>query len=203
MDKRGFYLKRKNYFREHIEDNAGKYILGIIIFLVGICIGVSFMAGIDIEKEQELVTYFASAAKGVNASFNSVLKVCLINNFKYIAVYFVMSLTVYSAWLCIAVVGAKGFVAGFTATFLIKNYGAHGVIYTLLAIAPATIIVLPVLLFASAVCINFAIERRKTGAMGMKPALGIVPALVVIYSVMAICSLYDVIIAPLVFKNLF
>ncbi len=161
------------------------------------------MARLSDDKAQALVEYFSASAEGADSTFTEVFKSCLIVNFKYILLYFVLSLTVYTAWCCAAIPGIKGFAAGFTSVFLIKNYGAHGVVYALLAILPATVMVLPVYLFASAVCINFAAGRRKRGEAGARTAIGIVPALAVIYAAMGVCSLYDTVIVPFIFKNLF
>ncbi len=156
------------------------------------------------DRAQALVEYFsASAAPVTSAAFADVFKACLISNFKYTVLYFVLSLTVYTAWCSCIIPAVKGFTAGFTAVFLIKNYAAHGVAYTFLAILPSAVISLPVYLFASAVCINFAAGRRRRGEVGARAAFGIVPALTVIYTVMAVCSLYDAAIAPFIFKNLF
>ena len=161
------------------------------------------MLRMNTDAEKVLVDYFMSASKNADASFEASFKSCVMTNLKYILTFFVLSMTIYSSWLCVAVSGIKGFMAGFTATFLIKNYGTYGVIYTVLAIAPSTFIMIPVLLFGAVVCINFAADRRKNKAAGMKSALKIVVPLIIIYSAMTVCSLYDSIITPLIFKNLF
>lgn len=200
----GFYLKRNNFFRVHIHDNSAKYILGIILTLAGVCTGCAVMMRLPADRAQALVAYFSeSAAKGETVAFTRVFKSSLISNMKYLLLYFVLSLTVYSSWLCVAIPGYKGFAAGFTAVFLIRNYGAHGVAYTMLAIVPSTALIIPVYLFTSAVCINFATDRRKRGEVGARAALGMVPALMIVYAVMAVFSLYDVIVAPAIFRSLF
>lgn len=172
--------------------------------LAGICTGCAMLLRLPDDKARALVSYFSeSAANGETATFAKVFKSCLLINMKYVMLYFLMSLTVYSSWLCPTVSGYKGFSVGFTSAFLIKNYGAHGVAYFMLAIIPAAVLAVPVHLFTSVVCINFAAGRRKRSEVGARAALGIVPALVIIYTVMVLCSLYDVIIAPVIFRNLF
>lgn len=112
-------------------------------------------------------------------------------------------MTAYSAWCCAAIPAIKGFSAAFTSAFLIANYGAHGVAYVLLAIVPAAVLMFPLHFFTAVVCINFAASRRRSGDVGARAAMGIVPALTIIYTVMAVCSLYDAIISPVIFKNMF
>ncbi len=196
-------LKRDNFLREHIENNSFKYIWGVILFLAGVCIGVSVMKGIGAEKEGKLVSFFAQAVKASEGNFASSYKSCLLTNLRYTAACFLLSLTVYTAWLTAAVSAVKGFTVGFTSAFLIKNYGINGVIYTLFAIAPSLLLMLPLLLFMAVVCINFASERRRTSSKGAGEAFKILPPLALIYCIMAVCSLYDGAIATLIFKSLF
>ncbi len=166
--------------------------------------GCSTHSSLSADNAQSLVVHFSeSAVDGVKATFTEVFKNCLISNLKYILIYFVLSMTAYSAWCCVTVPAVKGFAAGFTSSFLIANYAAHGVAYVLLAILPSALLVLPVHFFAAVVCINFATDRRKRGDIGARAAMGIVPALAIIFTVMAVCSLYDALISPFIFKNLF
>ncbi|MBQ6998872.1 MAG: stage II sporulation protein M [Clostridia bacterium] len=197
-------MKKNSFFKEHIRNNSVKYILCIILLLAGTCVGCSRHSTLSADNAQSLVTYFSeSAVDGAAATFTEVFKNCLISNLKYTVAYFVLSMTAYSAWCCVAVPAVKGFAAGFTSAFLIANYAAHGVAYVLLAILPSCLLILPMHFFAAVVCINFAADRRKRRDIGARAAMGIVPALAIIFAVMAVCSLYDALISPFIFKNLF
>ncbi len=197
-------MKRNNFLKKHIMNNSIKYILCLILLITGICFGCSAHSRLTQEKAQSLVTYFSeSVAQSTSVHFTEVFKNCLISNFKYILIYFILSMTVYSSWCCLGVVAAKGFAVGFTSDFLIANYAAHGVAYVLLAILPSSLLILPLHFFTAIVCINFATDRHKRKDIGARAAMGIVPAIVIIYTIMAVCSLYDAVISPLIFKNMF
>lgn len=168
--------------------------------------GSAFTVKIDGENSAELVKYFSdfiSLGNNEDIAFGSVLKACMLLNLKYICTYFVLSLTVYSSWLCPLVPAYRGFASGFTCTFIIKNYGLKGVLYSLLSVIPSITLMFPVYVFATVVCINFASERHRKGEAGIRSAAGVLPALVIIYCIMTVTSLFDAFISPVIFKYIF
>lgn len=201
MGQGGFFLKKSNFFVEHIGRNSGKYILSMVIFVVGICMGVVSLMRMDIELCKELVDFFSSSEK--SSSFLEVFKSCIISNAKCVLIYFILSATIYTVWLGIAIPGVKGFFIGFTSAFLITNYAADGILYVVFAVLPSALIFLPVYCFASSTCINFALDKWRRGGKGLRETLKIVPALILIFLFMSCCSLYDAFISTFVFKQLF
>ncbi len=197
-------MKKKSFLKEYIRNNSVKYIACIVLLVIGVCIGSSSYINLNQEKAQLLVNYFSdSVTDGKTAVFTEVFKNCLLSNMKYILVYFLFSTTVYISWACLLVGAAKGFATGFTSAFLILNYASNGVAYVLLAVVPSLLLVLPVHCFTASVCINFAADRHKRGDIGARAAMGIVPALLIIYTIMCVCSLFDAVISPLIFENMF
>lgn len=201
MGQGGFFLKNNNFFIEHIRINSGKYILSVLLFIIGIIIGVMSLIKSDVELCRELVEFFESSDK--SSTFSGVFKRCLAGNVKCVLLYFILSATVYTVWFSTVIAGAKGFFAGFTSAFLITNYAADGILYVLFAILPSALLFLPVYCLASSTCINFTLEKRKRGEKGMAETLKIVPALIFILLFMVFCSLYDVFISSFVFRQLF
>ena len=188
----------------HIADNRIKYLCGVFLFVAGVVWGCSSVMRFTPEKLSGLVSFFSSSAEqGRTATFISVYKRCLIENFKCVFIFLILSFTSYTCWLCLGLSFIKGFSSGFTATFLIKNYGVHGVVYTLLGICPSMVLHVVVRLFAAVVCINFACDRIRSKALGARAALGVVPPLAVIWVIMCAFSLYDAFISPPLFKSLF
>lgn len=194
----------KRFLRSHISDNKGKYILGVLFFGVGVCIGVSALANLPAEANNALKTHLSQYTLGWgDISFLSVLKSVLVTNLKYIAIYLVLSFTLPTSYGTLLIPGVKGFLAGFASSFLIGAEGIRGIGYTILSILPSAVLNLPIYIFASAVCINFADERRSRGELGAKYALRILPSLGAVYIIMAIGGLFDVFITPVVFRMLF
>ena len=201
MGQGGFFLKKSNFFVEHISINSGKYILSALLFIVGMCIGVVSLIRMDIELCKELVDFFSSSEK--SSSFVEVFKSCIISNAECVMIYFILSATIYTVWLSIAIPGIKGFFVGFTSAFLITNYAADGILYVLFAMLPSALIFLPVYCFASSTCINFALDKWRRAGKGLRETLKIVPALILIFLFMSFCSLYDAFVSTFVFKQLF
>ena len=162
------------------------------------------MTKLSPENSVNLTTFFSSSAEqGKTASFISVYKRCLVDNLKSILVFFILSLTLYTCWLCFALPFLKGFTSGFTIMFLISNYGVHGLVYALLGIFPSSVMNVFVRVFATVICINFSCDRMKRRDLGARAAFGITPPLAVVYCVMSVFSLYDALVAPALFKTLF
>ena len=194
-------MRKQNFFLQHIENNVFKYILSAILFLVGAFVGAAALNRIDVEQCKELVEYFSSSDK--NVEFVYMFKKSTVSNLKWLGAYFIMSLSMYTSWLGMLLIGVKGFCAGFTSAFLITNYASKGIVYVLLAIIPQTIITIPFYAFLSATCVNFATAYKKGGRRGEISRFSIVPALAVMFFIMMVCSLYDVIVAPFMLKRLF
>ena len=190
--------------KKHIADNRVKYICGMILFAVGAVWGSIAMSKLPPDDVSSLTSFFSSSAEqGRGAAFISVYKHCLLDNLKTIFIFFILSLTLYTCWLCFVIPLLKGFTSGFTAAFLVKNYGVHGLVYALLGIMPSSAIQVFVRVFSTVVCINFAGDRMRRRDLGARAAFGIMPSLAVVYCVMAIFSLYDALVAPALFKTLF
>lgn len=194
-------MKIQNFFVQHVKNNVFKYIMSVVFFSAGVFIGITALTKLELEQGRGLVEYFSSSDK--NVDFINIFKKSTFSNLKWVAAYFVMSLSVYASWLSLMFVGVKGFFAGFTSAFLITNYAEKGITYVLLAITPSSLLVIPVYAFLSATCINFATAYKKEGKRGSVSRFSPVPALVAIFFVMMVCSLYDVIVAPFVFSRLF
>lgn len=194
----------KRFLSEHISDNKGKYILGILFFIFGVCVGISVWANLPEETDNALRTHLSQYTLGWgDISFISVLKSTLGTNLKYIAIFFVLSLTLPTSYGTLLLPGMRGFLCGFAASFLIGAEGGRGVGYTFLSILPSVVLNLPIYFFTAAVCINFAKERKSRGEVGARYAIRILPPLGVVYTIMALVGLFDVFITPVVFKLLF
>ncbi len=194
----------KRFLRSHIWDNKGKYILGVLFFIVGVGVGVSVWVNLPPDTDASLREHLSQYTLGWgDISFVSVLKSTLSTNLKYIAIYFLLSLTLPSSYATLLIPGVRGFLCGFGASFLIGAEGGRGIGYTLLSILPSAILNLPLYIFTCVVCINFAMDRKSKGEVGARYAIRILPSLGVVYGTMALIGVFDVFITPVVFKLLF
>lgn len=190
--------------KRHIAENRIKYLCGVVLFVIGVVCGCVALSKLPTDKTESLTSFFSlSAEQGRNTTFISVYKRCLADNFKCSVIFLILSFTLYTCWLCLGLSFIKGFTAGFTSGFLIKNYGVHGLVYTLLGIVPSSLLHATIRIFAAVVCINFSCSRIKSRALGAREALGVVPPLLIVFCIMSVFSLYDALISPSLFKSLF
>lgn len=193
-------MRNRNFLKSYMESNSPKYILASLLFAFGIFLGIALMLKNDLKSERELVEYFVEAASKAESGLIKNFKSSMLLNFKYLVILGVFSALPRISCFCTSICGMKGFSVGYSVTFLIKNYGGTGALYSLLAVMPSVALILPVYAFASVTCINLSADRRRLAKTYWAEML---PALILIYFLMIIGSFYDYAVVPAIFKRFF
>jgi len=93
------------------------------------------------------------------------LKHSLVNNFQTIILIWILGITVIGLPIVIFIVILRGFIVGFTVGFLINELGFKGFAFSMLAILPQNIFVIPGVIALAVFSINFSLKiltsRRK------------------------------------------
>jgi len=162
----------KRIVTDHLSANKKMYLFLVTIFVLGNFLGTLCIKYMDESVHavmiQDLSAFFSNSIQVENEfSRTAYFKMNLITEIK---IYFVM-------WLCgLTVLGFaaapffclfKGFVIGFTNSFLLMNYGVSGFFYDLLTIVPQNVIKIPAIFFACSCIITYAIrlsEKRSAAS---------------------------------------
>lgn len=159
---------KNNRFREgilnHVKSNLALYFLVCTFFAVGVAAGAFTVRALDDVQKQALIKYlqgFFQILTSKNIDSSAVLIQSIKNNIQTVFVIWILGITVIGIPVTILIIGIRGFIIGFTVGFLINGLGSKGLIFTLLAILPQNIIIIPCLIAISVVSLSFSLMIIK------------------------------------------
>ena len=137
----------------------------ILCMMVGISAGAITIKVLNTSQKRELVYFLNSFFRilgegGVDSLL--LLRYSILNNVQTILIIWVLGAIVIGAPLIIGVILLRGFVIGFTVGFLLSELGFKGFFFSLLAVLPQNIFILPGLIIISVFSIKFAIVTIKS-----------------------------------------
>ncbi|HAA90441.1 MAG: Stage II sporulation protein M [Thermoanaerobacterales bacterium 50_218] len=133
-------------------------------FIIGVVAGALFLRFLDPVQHQELCSYLESFLRGTGTPTSGLtsseklllwwlaLKIQLIS----LLLLWFSGLTVLGVPLILFVVGARGFILGFTVGFLVKERAAEGIFLAVAAILPQNLFYVPALLGAAIIAYYFS-----------------------------------------------
>lgn len=140
-----------NVILKHIKNNLKEYVSVIIIFLIGIVLGVILLNNSNDVQKQELNTYVNDFVTQLNSGVSidkfQLLKNVLINNLIIVIGLWFIGSTVIGIPIVYAIVAYKGFCLSYSmSTILAVLGGSKGICFVLAAILPQNIIYIPCIL---------------------------------------------------------
>ena len=160
----------KKVIEEHITRNVKAYFILIIIFLLGLIIGLIVVNNSSTEQETEITSYindFVTELKnGSKLDYFKLLKSSFLNNLFLVIILWFMSSTVIGIPIVYGMVGYKGFCMGYTISSVVLSLGTgKGIAFVLSSMLIHNIILIPCMLAASVSGINLyksiIKDRRK------------------------------------------
>lgn len=177
----------KQIIAEHISSNKRKYVFLLAMFVIGIIIGILVVRFLDEDTQSSLISdlnrFFSNSIENEdNFNRTQYFKKNLGGDFQTYLLLWLSGLTVLGLGCAPVYVIFKGFVIGFTNSFIISNYGLSGVFYGILTIIPQNIIKIPALLFGCASIISYATKQTTPRNKKMSEQSGSSLNLFLLYS---------------------
>ena len=152
---------------QHIHINMRLYFSLLLAFCIGISAGAFTVNGLNAIQRDELSYYFKGFIQLIDTQkleSSELLKISLFENLKTAFILWVLGVTIIGIPFIYVVVGIKGFITGFTSGFIIKITGMRGVLFTLFAVLPKEIIIVPCIIALGVYGINFSLSiiRNKS-----------------------------------------
>lgn len=144
---------------KHIQGNVVIYFVVIMFFLIGISAGAFTVRSLSEMHTQELISYlnnFFHILTDRTIDEFSVLKQSLSNNLQISAMIWILGVTVIGIPIILLLIALRGFIIGFTVGFLAQQMGLKGALFSLLAILPQNIIIIPGILVIGVIGISFS-----------------------------------------------
>lgn len=172
-------MKIKDLLDNHFKNNLWPYILNLSFLILGIAGGAVAANTLPAEQLFELKDYlswFFTEVQKWEFSPSLVAQTAILNNLKTIFALWFLGLTVVGVPLILIVVGLRGFILGFTVSFLMQDQAVKGLLLAAASVLPQSLINLPCWLVAGVLAIRFSggliSPRWRQGAAGLWSRFG-------------------------------
>ncbi|NLX91033.1 MAG: stage II sporulation protein M [Firmicutes bacterium] len=149
------------YFRDHL----GIFIFATSFFLAGIVAGALILRFLKIEQLENLQSSFSaflqSLRLGENLESFQLLKASYRKNISFLALTWFLGLFRPGFPLVLFTLLLKGLALGFTVGFTVYNFSLRGLLFSLAALFPHNIILIPAFLFAATTATAYSYMSRK------------------------------------------
>ena len=155
---------------DHISKNIKTYIILIIIFLVGLILGIIAVNNSGELQETEITTYIGDFITDIKNNsqidYFKLLRTSFVNNLVVVLIIWFMGSTVIGIPIVYGVIGYKGFCLGYTISSITLTLGAgKGILFVLTSMLLNNIILIPSILLLAISGINLyksiIKDRRK------------------------------------------
>lgn len=157
----------KQTLLNYISNNKREYMLVILLFIIGIIIGVIFINKSTKTQEEEITTYISEFVVKVKDNQQidriALLKEKLISNLLLVLAMWFVGSTVVGIPIVYAILLYKGFCLGYTISSIMLTMGAKGILLSISSMLLQNIIWIPCILAlaVSGICLYKSIMRDK------------------------------------------
>jgi len=158
------FKKFREILAKHVKNNSNRYFFLLTAFVIGIAAGAFTVNGLSALQREELNNFFQGFLKLLdNQPVNSeeLLKISLLENAKLVLVLWLLGVSIIGIPFIFVVMGIRGFITGFSSGFIIKTLGLKGVLFTVLALIPKEIIIIPCVIALGVNGMNFSLNIIK------------------------------------------
>ncbi|ATW24073.1 stage II sporulation protein M [Candidatus Formimonas warabiya] len=150
----------KALIAKNLQENLVIYLIIPVIFLCGVFFGTLGVKELNSSQVKELVDFVDGfinnlPTAAVNASLET--RHALTVNLKTLFYIWLLGLMVIGIPLTMIIVFTRGFIFGFTVSFLIEQKLFQGILVVLLTVLPQNVLFIPVILVAAVFSISFSL----------------------------------------------
>jgi stage II sporulation protein M len=170
------FTRIKGIIGSHIAKNRSSYFFLLLAFILGVSAGAFTVNGLSTAQRDELLNYFQGFLQLLNNQSmdgSELLSVSLIENMKLVLVMWVLGVSIIGIPFIYMLVAVRGFITGFSSGFIINAIGMKGVLFTLFALLPKEIVIVPCLIALGVNGINFSLKiiRNRSSKTLLKEGL--------------------------------
>lgn len=136
----------------------------IMALVTGISAGAFTVNGLSAIQREELTNYihgFLSLMDNQVIDSNELLRLAMLENAKIVLILWTLGVMIIGIPFIFAVIGIKGFIVGFSSGIIIKTLGFKGILFSLFALLPKEVLILPALIAIGVNGMNFSINIIK------------------------------------------
>lgn len=157
-------------WRRNLEDllyqNSGLVLLHGAVFLVGVIFGALALRSLDGATRQELVRLLSESVQvlrqGRELSSAQLFQASLARQGTYLALFWVLAISMVGALGVVVITLLRGFVSGFAVALLAAEMGGRGVLLAAAGHLPHTLLEVPGILAAATASVAFGLEMIRS-----------------------------------------
>ncbi|UZJ80756.1 stage II sporulation protein M [Fictibacillus sp. KU28468] len=155
----------KRFVLLHLQEHYSLYVFVSVLLLMGVIFGAVIVNSLTLSQKQDLLNYlsrfFGEVSKGSFADPEDMFSQSYSHYIKYIAVMWILGLSVIGLPVILIMLFIKGVVIGFTVGFLVNQMGWHGFLLAFVSVLPQNLILVPGLIVAAAASILFSVKMIR------------------------------------------
>jgi stage II sporulation protein M len=156
-----FLLNRLN---DTFKDKKGYFFIVLIMFCLGISFGLYTVKYMGVSDKNDLTNYFFSFTNFIGnepINYGSLLFEVIKKNIFLIVPIFVLGLTFFGVPIILILDLLKGFILGYTFSFMVTTFEGKGIGLALVSIIPQNLIYIPCFIALSVISLSMSIEKFK------------------------------------------
>ncbi|WP_059171023.1 stage II sporulation protein M [Bacillus sp. FJAT-27445] len=146
----------------YLGEHSSVFLFVSILFMMGVIFGAIIVNSMSLGQKEALFYYlsqfFSQVANGKTESSSELFLQSLLHNSKFIALMWVLGISIIGLPVILILLFIKGMVVGFTVGFLVSQMGWKGFAFAFVSILPQNIIIIPVFIVMAAVSIVFSFK---------------------------------------------
>lgn len=145
----------------HVKEHVMIYLFMTVLFITGIIFGAITVNSMTFIQKQDLFFHLDRYMTQVNTDeaihSKDILKRSFFFHAKYLALFFLLGITIIGVPVIWLLLFMKGVVIGFSVGFIVNQLGAKGLLLATLSIAPQNMLTIPLYIFASSLSMIFSL----------------------------------------------
>ncbi|MBU5442996.1 stage II sporulation protein M [Paenibacillus sp. MSJ-34] len=150
--------------RNYLKDQMILYVFVSVLFVVGVVFGSLMVNALSLDQQQELGRYlghFFSTVDQGGVSGESAFWDTAMGHVKWIAIIWILGLSVVGLPFILVLDFMKGVLVGFTVGYFVGQYSWKGLLFALVSVAPQNIVVIPGIIISSVAAIGFSLYMLR------------------------------------------
>lgn len=156
--------KLRVWISKHLEGNFVAYFTMLVFLIIGIVVGAITIKMLNIDQKNKILSFFNSffvLMNGNEIDNLMLFKESIKNNFRTVLIIWLTGAIIIGIPIIPVIVLLRGFALGFTVGFLVNEFGAKGFLFSVLAIMPQNLFIIPGIISISSIGINFSLSNVR------------------------------------------
>lgn len=168
-----FFLRLRLIIQVYFRERIFLCLLVLILFLMGTIFGVLATGVLDPAQSDNLLRYLNQGLHGEIFISNSVYtRQTIVANIKTVFFLFFMGISVIGVPLALLLIFTRGFIIGYSISFLLRTMGFKGLVLILTGVIPHNLLIIPALFLMVIAIIDIAAALTKIRFTKKQVAVG-------------------------------